>query len=249
MMWSWLPAAVALPLLPLLSAQGKRTRRVTPRMPEAVGARSGLAGTAVGITPALSVLSLGESPVAGVGVTLQEQAITAQFAQALATRLQRPVAWQAYGKNGATIAEALTELVPQLPVTPVQIVLLAFGVNDTTAFRSSARYREHLHQMLQTLTTRLQPALIVIAGVPPLHLFPALPQPLRFVLGLKAICLDQTARQLAATLPDTLYVPVASDNARRELMAADGYHPSALGVAEWARQLADAAAPQLPKLI
>ncbi|WP_050464089.1 SGNH/GDSL hydrolase family protein [Herbaspirillum autotrophicum] len=247
-MWPWLPEAIALPLLPLLSAQGKRTRRITPRMPEAAGPRSGLAGATVGSMAPLSMLSLGESPVAGVGVALQEQAITAQFAQALAERLQRAVAWQACGKNGATIADALAELVPQLPAVPVQMVLLAFGVNDTTAFRSNARYREHLHQLLQTLTTRLQPALIVVAGVPPLHLFPALPQPLRFVLGLKARCLDQTTRQLAAAFPGTLYVPVVSDNARRELMAADGYHPSRSGVIEWAQQLTAAAAPLLKKL-
>jgi len=247
-MWSWLPEAIALPLLPLLSVQGKRTRRVTPRMPEAAGPRSGVAGDASGNVVPLRLLGLGESPVAGVGVAHQEQAITAQFAQALAVHLRRPVAWQAYGKNGATIDDALTELVPQLPPTPVQIMFISFGVNDTTAFRSSARYRAHMRQLLQTLATRLQPSLIVIAGVPPLHLFPALPQPLRFVLGLKARSLDQTARKLAAALPGILYVPVRSDNARRELMAADGYHPSALGVREWARQLVVATAPLLHKL-
>lgn len=251
-MWPWLPEVIALPLLPLLSMQGKRTRRITPRLPEAAGPRSGLVECAGSIASPLTLLGLGESPVAGVGVALQEQAITARFGQALSAQLQRPLAWQAYGKNGATIADALADLVPQLPPVsvqkPVDIVLLAFGVNDTTAFHSSARYREHLQQLLQTLTTRVQPGLIVIAGVPPLHLFPALPQPLRYVLGMKAKSLDQTGRNLAATIPGTLYVPIASDNARRELMATDGYHPSALGVAEWAQQLTLAAAPVLQKL-
>ncbi|MGB6055948.1 MAG: SGNH/GDSL hydrolase family protein, partial [Burkholderiaceae bacterium] len=33
----YLPELIALPLLPLLVAQGRRTRRVTPRLPEAGG--------------------------------------------------------------------------------------------------------------------------------------------------------------------------------------------------------------------
>ncbi|MGH8807309.1 MAG: SGNH/GDSL hydrolase family protein, partial [Noviherbaspirillum sp.] len=93
----FLPELIAAPLLPFLIAQGRYTRRVTPRLPEAGGPATGLAGSSHP-APALSLLTLGESPVAGVGVSTHEEAITGQFAETLSSRLRRPVAWRACGK-------------------------------------------------------------------------------------------------------------------------------------------------------
>lgn len=104
-MRDYLPELFALPLLPLLIAQGRRTRRITPRLPDAAGARNGCATGSSADRP-LSLLTLGESPVAGVGVDKHEQAITGCLARALAQRLNRSVAWQAYGRNGATVRDA-----------------------------------------------------------------------------------------------------------------------------------------------
>jgi lysophospholipase L1-like esterase len=243
----WLPELLALPLLPWLYAQGKRTRRITPRLPEADGAREGLC-TPPEVCDAVPVvlIAIGESPVAGVGVDRQEQAITAQFAQELAVALKRPVQWRAFGKNGATVADASRDVLPQLRQLPMQqageirIVLIAFGVNDSTAFHSSSRYQRDLAALAQALQKQLAPTLLLISGAPPLHLFPALPQPLRHVLGMKAAELSRCAQQLAAELPQAIYVPVRSDARERSLMAHDGYHPSAAGARVWAQQLAQA---------
>ncbi|MGB7479647.1 MAG: SGNH/GDSL hydrolase family protein, partial [Burkholderiaceae bacterium] len=76
----YLPELIALPLLPLLVAQGRRTRRVTPRLPEAGGPDCGLAGSGSGRP--LRLLAVGESPVAGVGVLRHDEAITGQLARA-----------------------------------------------------------------------------------------------------------------------------------------------------------------------
>ncbi|MCW5299558.1 SGNH/GDSL hydrolase family protein [Herbaspirillum lusitanum] len=246
----WLPELLALPLLPWLYAQGKRTRRITPRLPEADGAREGLCTPAeVGDAVPVVLIAVGESPVAGVGVERQEEAITAQFAQELAVALRRPVQWRAFGKNGATVADAHRDVLPQLaqsslPKMPrmqeLRIVLIAFGVNDSTAFHGSGRYRRDLAALAHALQRQLSPSLLLISGAPPLHLFPALPQPLRHVLGMKAAVLSRAAQQLAAELPRAIYVPVRSDARERNLMAHDGYHPSAAGARIWAQQLAQA---------
>ena len=239
----WLPEILALPLLPWLLMQGKRTRRVTPRMPEAEGERHGICLPSHAPAPEAapySLLAIGESPVAGVGVDTQEQAITAQLAHKLASHWQRPVSWTAFGKNGATVADAIRDVAPKLPERRVNVVLIAFGVNDSTAFRSTTRYRKDLATLMQLVRQRLQPDLLVIAGVPPLHLFPALPQPLRHVLGLKARVLSAAARSLAFATPQTIFIPVQSNARDRSLMAADGYHPSASGVLLWSDQLAAA---------
>jgi lysophospholipase L1-like esterase len=239
----FLPELVALPLLPVLIAQGKYTRRMTPRLPEAAGPDEGIAGAAFG-GAAFSLLALGESPVAGVGVGTHEEAITCQLAQALSLRLRRPVRWRPCGRNGATVREALECLLPRLPQQPIDLALVAFGVNDATAFRPVAAWRRDLAQLLRALDARCAPQLILLAGVPPLARFPALPQPLRWVMGLKAQALDAAARELARSLPRVLHVPLALDPRQPSLMACDGYHPSAPGCAAWAQVLADACLAQ-----
>jgi lysophospholipase L1-like esterase len=230
---------IALPLLPLLILQGRHARRVTPRMPEAAGPVCGDSGGAHRGEP-FTLLALGESPVAGVGVPTHEEAITGQLARALSRSIQRPVRWQAFGKNGVTVRDALTQLVPRIPATPVDLALVAFGVNDTSAFRPVTQWRDDLVTLLAALDARCAPRQILLSGVPPVAHFPALPQPLRWVLGLKAQALDLAAREVAAGLPHVLYVPLALDTHDRSMMATDGYHPSAKGCAAWAQLLADA---------
>lgn len=255
----WLPELIALPLLPWLILQGRRTRRTTPRLPDAKGPTIGQARvTTENFAEAqqrpLALLTIGESPVAGVGVATHYEAITGQFAAALSTRLQRTVTWQAVGQNGATLNAAVNTMLPQVASQKIDIVLIAFGVNDTTAFRSCRRYRSELLQLMRDLQRRMSPRLIVISGIPPIHAFPALPEPLRYVLGMKAKVLDETVEQLIANLPVDLKdlrvtrVPLLIDINDRTLMASDGYHPSATGVALWARQLATAVAAHLKSI-
>jgi lysophospholipase L1-like esterase len=255
----WLPELIALPLLPWLLIQGRRTRRITPRLPEAMGPTIGQAQIPTGIGPEphqrpLALLTIGESPVAGVGVATHYEAITGQFAAALSLRLQRTVTWQAVGQNGATLSDAVKTMLPQVASQKVDIVLIAFGVNDTTAFRSCRRYRAELLQLMRDLQAHLTPRLIVISGIPPIHAFPALPEPLRYILGMKAKALDETVEELIFNLPADLNnvrvtrVPMLIDINDHTLMASDGFHPSASGVSLWARQLATAVAAHLKSI-
>lgn len=243
----FLPEFIALPILPFLIVQGRHTRRVTPRLPEADGPAFGMAGQGRVEKP-MTLLTVGESPVAGVGVRNHQEAITGQLAQAMAARLGRPVSWRAFGKNGVTAREALAEVIPDIPSEPVDVALVAFGVNDTTAFRPVSRWTRDLGDVLEALETRCQPGLVLLSGVPPVAHFPALPQPLRWVMGLKASTLDMSAQAIAAKRVHTLYVPLALDTTDATMMAHDGYHPSAKGCAAWAGLLADAAAAELARL-
>ncbi|RJF97191.1 SGNH/GDSL hydrolase family protein [Noviherbaspirillum saxi] len=234
----YLPELLAFTILPFLIVQGRRTRRRTPRLPEAGGPVQGIAGAERDGAP-LSLLAIGESPVAGVGVGTHEDAITGQLASALSRRLARPVHWHACGKNGATVAQGLEQLVPTIPAAKVDLVLVAFGVNDTTAFHSPTRWRADLRKLLIAIEARCSPALTIVSGVPQMAHFPALPQPLRHVMGIKASTLDTVARALVATRPHTLHVPLELNVRDRSLMASDGYHPSAAGCTAWAALLAE----------
>jgi lysophospholipase L1-like esterase len=237
LMRHWVPELIALALLPILIAQGKYARRGTPRLPDATGPATGTAG-AHHSGDRLSLLTVGESPVAGVGVETHQQAITGQLAEALADAWRRPVAWRACGRNGVTVRDALHQVVPGIPVQPVDVALVAFGVNDTTAFHSVARWRNDLRAILAAIEERCTPRLILLSGVPPVGHFPALPQPLRWVMGLKARTLDCATKDLALSLPRVRYAALSLDPTDATLMASDGYHPSAIGCAMWATLLA-----------
>lgn len=235
----YLAELMAVPLYPLLAWQGQRTRKITPRLPEASGPCHGMCRPEQTTPRLFRLLSIGESPVAGVGVDNHQEAITAQFAQTLARQFDTNVEWQAFGKNGADLTQALALMLPKLRprFSDIDVLLIAFGVNDTTAFRSVKRYRRELQVFLDAVAQQIKPKQIILSGVPPMHAFPALPQPLRLVLGTKAAALDKVARDVAENYSQVVHVPMHLDVNDRTLMAHDGYHPSAKGVQLWALQL------------
>jgi len=232
-----IPDLAALALLPVLAVQGRQVRRRTPRLPEASGERSGMAGSAQGSL--LRLLAVGESPVAGVGVANQQESITGQLAEALAVRTGRPVAWQAFGQNGATVSDAISGIVGQVPHSPVDVLLVAFGVNDTVAFRRHGQWLRDMQVLLAALRDRCSPTVVLLSGVPPMQDFPALPQPLRWVLGMKASTLECGLEELARSVDGVCHIPLRIGG-DPSMAAEDGYHPSAKGCREWARLLAEA---------
>ncbi len=247
---------LAASMLPFLLIQGKYTRRTTPRLPEAAGARQGRIAEGAAPGPTIKLLAIGESPVAGVGVSHQTEAITYRFAHALAKQRACNVAWQALGKKGLTVAQANQQLLPQLPqlsqsaAARQDVVLIAFGVNDTSSFCSQRAYLHDLRAMVMQVLAHSQPSLILLSSVPPVGRLPALPQPLRLVLGLKARSLDQVTFALAASLQKdgfsmVHYVPLGVDLTDQRLVASDGYHPSSHGCEMWAQQLVREVAKRL----
>jgi lysophospholipase L1-like esterase len=87
---------------------------------------------------------------------------------------------------------------------------------------------------------------VLLAGVPPLDYFPALPQPLSFVLGARSAALERASLELVKRLKGVVFVPFLIERANcDELFCADGFHPSELGYSEWARQLAGAMSSEL----
>ncbi|XQE68048.1 SGNH/GDSL hydrolase family protein [Pseudomonas sp. P3C3] len=229
---------LALAALPLALPLALHTRRTALRLPPAAGAQSGLAGAGLGGAP-LRLVLIGESTVAGVGVEAQEAALAGQLAQALAARLQRPVAWRACGENGITAGEACERLLPLALSEPADLVLLVFGVNDTTHLSSLARWEDSLRALSRALSARGER--VVFTGVPPIQHFSALPWLLRRLLGLRAALLDAELRRLSAQ-ECAQYARLELEFAE-EYLARDGYHPSALGYRVWGEGLAEQLIP------
>ncbi|MGY1774558.1 SGNH/GDSL hydrolase family protein [Geodermatophilus sp. SYSU D00804] len=230
--------ALAVTLAPVLLVQGAGVRRRTPVLPEAPGPR---AGVVAGDGPPLTVAVVGESPAAGVGVATQEDGLAARFAAALARRSGREVRWRLSARTGTTVAQALGLLVPGPAGPPADVVLVAFGVNDTLRLRSRAAWRRDVTALLGALAPLTAPGgVVVLAGLPDLGRFPTLPQPLRGVLGRQARALDAELGRLAR--PGVRHAPAPPLDGPG-LFADDGFHPGAAACAMWAEVLAAAALP------
>lgn len=219
--------------LPLLLPQGLWLKRTARRLPPAAGEPRGVVGDGA----PLRLLAVGDSIVAGVGVARIGDAMPGQLARALANGGRR-VEWRAHGENGARCRDLVARL-GDLGRDAADVVFVSVGVNDVTGLTTARSWRMQLAALLGGLRAHSPAAAIVLAGVPPMDRFPALPTPLRQAFGWRAARLDAVARELAKSLPGVhhLATPVPDDPAA---FAEDGYHPNAAACAVWAGQIAAA---------
>ncbi len=225
-----LDIALRLALSPLLLAQGVRVRGRALRLPEAAGQRSGSLGNG----PRLSLLIVGDSSAAGVGVAHQSQALAGQLTTLLAQRFS--VDWQVIAKTGATTRSTSMSLIDMDPA-PFDVIVTALGVNDLTHGVPLPVWARRQKALLGQLETQFSPRLIYMSGIPPLGKFPLLPQPLRWSLGRQAHRFDATLARLLSPLPGVHHVPFNKPLIPGQ-MAADGFHPGPDIYAIWAEEMA-----------
>ncbi len=219
-------------LAPVLIAQGLRLRRRALRLPAAQGPRTGEAGDG----PELRLLIVGDSSAAGVGAAEQGVALAGRLAAELAST--HHVTWKLVARTGATTADCLARLAA-LPPARFDIAITALGVNDVTGSVPRARFLARQADLRALLADRFGVAQVIASGLPPMGDFPALPQPLRWVMGASARRFD--AGLARATADDPGWHHVAFElSLTPDLMAEDGFHPGPAGYALWARMLAPA---------
>ncbi|MEP6569572.1 MAG: SGNH/GDSL hydrolase family protein [Acidobacteriota bacterium] len=226
------------PLLPLLLLQGYWLRRTTPRLPDAAGP---LQGNIPGAGEPLRLIALGESTVAGVGARTHETGLAGQLGLALSQYAGRSVEWAVVARSGINARQCRTELVPRLADQRADVVMIALGVNDAIEFHTARRWAMDMKGLIEDVRSQVGDPLVLLSGVPPLNQFPALPQPLSFVLGARSAALERASLKMVKKLKRVVYVPfrIERENAG-DLFCADGFHPSEFGYSEWAEQLAAA---------
>lgn len=166
----WLRAAT-LALFPALLIQGNRVKKNTIRLPEAEGEREGITGQG----QTLSLLILGDSAAAGVGVAHQNDALLGAVVSTLQHQYQ--VHWRLQAQSGDTTSQ-LIQKIKKMVNQKYDVVVTSVGVNDVTRLMSARTWIKQQQQFYQLIQAKFQPELIIATGVPPMHLFPALPNPL-----------------------------------------------------------------------
>lgn len=215
---------------PILIAQGLYTKYKTPRLEEAQGARQGV----IGQGKCLNLLICGDSAAAGVGTEQQSQALTGQLLEVLQPHYQ--CNWHLEAKSGYS-SKAFIQHLEQMSAQQFDIAVLSIGVNDVTKVISTAAWMQNMARIHDLLTDKFAVKYVIYTAVPAMQQFPALPFPLRYFLGKTA---QQMNQQLQAQYVNqqhstvlTMQLPI-----ERHYMASDGFHPSAVGYAIWAKQVA-----------
>jgi lysophospholipase L1-like esterase len=207
-----------LALGPLLLAQGHWTRLRTPRLPEAVGPREGQWGEGV----PLRLLIVGDSSAAGVGVGTQELALSGHLVRGLAEH-GRAVQWRLVARSGVTTAQALALLQQEGP-TPADVAVVVLGANDVVEQVPVAQAMQARAGITDWLRRETGAAHVVHAALPPMHRFPALPWPLRQVIGEDARLHDRALKQWCEGRADASYAWMGVE-LTAAVMASDGFHP------------------------
>ncbi len=237
----YLGALAALPFFPILLWQGWRGRAAVPRLPEAGGPRTGTTGE--GGHP-LQLLTLGESTVAGVGVSDHGEGITGQLARQLHKASGRPVQWQVLAQSGFTAKQVRLELVPEITTAPIDYIVIGLGGNDTFKLHSPLSWRREMARLIRAIREKQPRSRIVIMSLPPVGGFPAFPRSLQLPLGRLVHLHARAIRDLPEQFGGVYFLstPVSFESWKKripdgvgtEAFFSDGVHPSALTYRLWA---------------
>jgi lysophospholipase L1-like esterase len=223
---------ILLPLMPYFYWQGQRVRKRVGKLPDAAGETVGQFGEQAEI---LNLLAIGESTVSGVGASSHAEALGGQLAKFLSFETNKSVRWHVLGESGITARETIQRLVPHLPETQMDLVVVALGGNDTFKVSSPNRWRADMTKLIFILKNKYPNAKILLANTPRVIDFLALPASLKFVLWRVSQLHHENAKNLERTMEDVFYF----DEAKRvgEEFFSDGVHPSARGYAMWAEAM------------
>jgi len=216
-------------LWPILWWQARHVYRVTPQLPEASGLRSGYHGQG----PRCRVLIAGDSGAAGVGVATQDEALCGQLVKILGDHYA--VEWELLAVNGLD-SPGLLALFSTLQARPYDVVVLSIGANDATRLCTPRHWACCQGQLASLIDQKFNPGLLVHTAVPPMHSCQALPQPLRWFMGLWAGEMNRLLSKLCAAAVHRTMLR-HPDSTTTSGMSVDGIHPSALGYQVWAECL------------
>lgn len=228
----WLKLSTLL-LLPVLFVQGSKVRKNTPRLLEPKGEREG----GIGQGKPLSLLILGDSAAAGVGVETQKEALSGAIIQELQNEFF--LQWKLHAKTGDTTRQVFHAL-QHLEERKYDVIVTSIGVNDVTKLTSAKSWIQQQKQLFEHIQKRFQPKLIIVSGVPPMQHFPALPNPLAWLFGQYAEQMNQKLQQWLAPQSQFKFLQydIETFQAMNLTMASDGFHPSKEVYEIWGRQIA-----------
>jgi lysophospholipase L1-like esterase len=236
----YIGAIILTPFLPILYFLGKKVRKSVPELPEA---SENVTGSILGTGYDLQILGIGESSIAGVGVTDFKDSITGQCAKKINELTQKTVHWQVLARNGYTAERANLKLVPRIPDRNFDFILIGMGGNDTFKFSRPLTFRKHIVSILTNIQKRQPNAQIILINMPPIADFPAFPWYFKLIMGNlvalhRAVLLDVPKQFNNVSFIDEKltfdnYILKTGSTLTVNDFFCDGIHPSAMTYSIW----------------
>ncbi len=169
-----------IPLFPFLSFEGLKVQKKVKKLPEAEG-KSGI--TELSTDKQKSILFIGESAMAGVGISNHKNGFAGSLSKELADILKVNIKWNVYAKRGYTVKELTREIISEIKPEKYDLVIIGIGANDTFALRNPLKWEVHIFKMIDLIRFRIGNVPIAFINIPPVNEFPAFSKLMRFTLG------------------------------------------------------------------
>ncbi|WP_323745299.1 GDSL-type esterase/lipase family protein [Actinomyces haliotis] len=231
---------------PVAAAEAAIAQRHVHLAPEPPGERAGIitvdgehlpahAALPEGGEPRLRLVAVGDSLVAGSGVSDQADSFIPRIAAKVAAASGRDVAWATHARLGSTMRRVRYRFMPE--VEDADVLFVCAGSNDLLARRSMDEWTEDFAAVLDDAATRAGHVVACSAGQ--LYRSPSLMPLLRSVL------LERTAAQTAISIRlcaerGVPYIDFSEMVPNEGFWAEDGFHPSGIGYELASGAVADA---------
>ena len=190
----------------------------------------------------VEILALGDSGMAGVGVTVPAAALPGLIAQRVAASTGRPVHVVSHAQPGARTHDVLTKQLT-LDLGQPDVVVLLIGTNDVTHLSRTHQVADGTANLLARLHRLGAP--VVMSCLPEFGAMRAVPPLLRAFLRLRAVVIRRIHVHAVLDAGSGVELVDVRELVGREfltnadLMSPDRFHPSEAGYA----RIADALAP------
>lgn len=234
---------LAFACIPYLYFAVKKLRKTIPVLPNADDLQGQIGNHHITKT----LLFLGESAIAGVGVQSNNDALAGQLSDRLSIMYNCNIHWEVLAHTGYDSQQVIDVLLPQLKNQQYDLILIQLCVNDTLKLIPPVYYSLRIEQIINHLKQKYQNSKILFVNNAPIRdmSFPFL---VKYILG---NILDQYAHVLEDLVAQHEDIYFISDKLQytdwqkrypdipREDFFSDGVHPSAFTYARWAEDIAE----------
>ena len=237
---------ISLPFLPILYFQAKRIRKKVPLLPEAIEP-NGIAYSTNQNEKEISILALGESTMAGVGVTYHKEGLVGTFAKEWAHLNRTSVSWSVYARSGYTAQKVQQKLIPKIEKSNFDIIIISLGANDAFKLKNVISWQKDIRKLINTLRAIYPNAPIAFFNMPPIQEFPAFSFLMKIIIGKKVDILGRGLFEVTQ-IPNVFYfkdkitldtwVLKMNKEYKDADFFSDGIHPSKLTYQTWAKEMA-----------
>ena len=218
-------------LLPILLLQGYLVRRKVIELPEAKGQRHGK----FGYGDALSILFIGDSAACGVGVDRLEDSLSGCLLEQIGNKYC--CSWSIVAKSAITTS-ALIELTKSQADNHFQAAVISIGINYIKSGKHVETWLNEISEFRSLLVQKFGVEKRIFSGIPPVRHLPQVPNPLLYLLSLKAAIFGKALKDFCKEHSDCYFVDIDLP-VNAQTIAHDGFHPNQVFYAAWAARVSD----------